>query len=110
MKKSPVPEGQLSQVRSEELLAHQTWPMELMKLVEQILEIKLHTDDVSQELANFQVSYANLSEKLGDLLPVAIQECIEQQINFVHFTGFIDKEVVKSAIKEIKKRRKRAKH
>ncbi len=108
-KKEHLDEKGLSQVRAEEILANQLKPGEIFGLVEEMLEILLHTDEIEIQLANFHESFGKFYEKYESLLIQALEEFIEEKVNFLVYSGHIDKEILKAKVKEIEGRKRRLK-
>ncbi len=108
-KKEHLDENYLSQVRAEEILTSQHKPGEIFEMVKEMLEIICHTDEIDTQLANFHESYGKFYEKYEGLLVQAIEEFIEDKINFLVYSGHIDKEILKGKIKEIEQRKRREK-
>ena len=108
-KKTHEAKGDLSQVRSEEILADQNKPAELAAAAKNLLELKLHTNETEKQMESFLESFANLSDIYGEMLVVALDDFIKEEVDFVHFTGFIKKDLLKRKVKEITKARKKTK-
>lgn len=108
-KKEHLDENHLSQVRATEILSSQQKTAEIYNLVEEMLEIMLHTDEIEKQLANFHESYSKFYEKHEGLLVQALEEFIEEKVNFLVYTGHIDKDILKAKVKEIEQRKRREK-